>query len=273
MSEQREYTPGTSENEEAQVENVNAGAVNQEKDEDPDARPPDSRASFTDAEDIDVSVPPYEPEELTVTETETEPKTELETYPGESIKPLLEALTNKMDEVKEGFERKAQADKHREAIISKLHAELQEHKDDLYRKLLKPVIMDIILIIDDINKFAGHYRGVEPSEMDPQKLLKALEDIPSDLEEALYRQGVEPVICEAETFDPARQKAIRTLATDDESKHRIVSQKLRTGFEWEGQVLRPEFVEVYKYEPEKARAALDTESEKGRESEDDRSNG
>jgi len=143
------------------------------------------------------------------------------------------------------FQSKLKYNQHKEKIIDNLHSELQEHKNDLIKKVLRPVLMDVILIIDDIKKLINVYRSKDSSRLDPSKLLDLMETFPPDLEEILYRQMVEPFRCDKGTFDPSRQKVARTSETDDESKDKTVAQSIRDGYEWEGKVLRPELVEVY----------------------------
>jgi molecular chaperone GrpE len=157
----------------------------------------------------------------------------------------LELLVTKLDALQAEFQSKLKYDQHKEKIIDNLHSELQKYKSDLIKKLLQPMIMDVIHAIDDFNKLTRHYTQQAPEDIDPQKLLKLIATIPEDLEHLLYRQGVESFKCSEPVFNPSRQRALKTLPTSDPSKDKTIAQSLRQGYEWEGKVLRPEMVEVY----------------------------
>ena len=153
------------------------------------------------------------------------------------------------------FQGKLKYDQHKEKIIDNLHNELQEHKNDLLKRLLQPMMMDVIQTIDDVNKLIHHYRQKEAAKIEPQKLLELMESIPDDLEHLLYRQGVESFQCLEPVFNPIRQRAIKTVPTSDQAKDKMIIQSLRNGYEWEGKILRPEMVEVYVYSDSKAEAS------------------
>jgi molecular chaperone GrpE len=162
----------------------------------------------------------------------------------------LDLLVTKLDTLQAEFQSKLKYDQHKEKIIDELHGELQEYKSDLIKKLLQPMIMDVIHAIDDFNKLTSHYRQKTPEEIDPQKLLNLIASIPEDLEHLLYRQGIETFRGSEPDFNPSRQRAVKTLATPEPAKDKTIAQSLRQGYEWEGKVLRPEMVEVYIYKEE-----------------------
>ncbi|OQY57019.1 MAG: nucleotide exchange factor GrpE [Candidatus Parabeggiatoa sp. nov. 2] len=162
----------------------------------------------------------------------------------------LDGLTEQLNNLQAEFQGKLKYDQHKEKIIDNLHSELQEYKNDLIKKLQQPMIMDVIHAIDDFNKLTSHYKQKEPADIDPQKLIKLMASIPEDLEHLLYRQGVESFSSSEPTFNPSRQRAVKTLPTSEPSKDKTIAQTLRNGYEWEGKVLRPEMVEVYVYQPD-----------------------
>jgi molecular chaperone GrpE (heat shock protein) len=88
------------------------------------------------------------------------------------------------------FKAKLKYDAHKERIIDHLHQELQAYKNDIVKKHVQSLIMDLIKIIDDARKFTEHYRTKEPSLEDIAKLLDFLDHIPSDLEDILLWQGI-----------------------------------------------------------------------------------
>jgi molecular chaperone GrpE len=162
----------------------------------------------------------------------------------------LDRIEEQLNALQIDFQSKIKYDEHKEKIIDNLHSELQAYKNDLIKKLLQPMIMDVIHTIDDVNKLINHYQEPSQTDLDPQKLLKLMESIPDDLEHLLYRQGVETFQCSETEFNPNRQRAIKTKPTSEPDKDKTIVQSLRNGYEWEGKVLRPEMVEVYVFKPD-----------------------
>ncbi len=76
------------------------------------------------------------------------------------------------------------------------------------------------------------------------------------MEDIFYRQGVNSYICDTHMFDATRQKILKTIETSDKSKDKTIAESLRSGYEWEGKIIRPEMVAVYIYKKE---ASLETE--------------
>ncbi len=164
-----------------------------------------------------------------------------------SLEVGLEKIEREMARIRSEFESKLKYDAHKNAIIDKLHDDLQEYKSDFLKKYVQSIIMDIIQIIDNIRKLVDHYQHQTPSEIDPSKMLDLLKGIPSDLEDLFFRQGVKPFTVEGNGFDPSRQRVLKTLTTGDQEKDKTVAESLRPGYEWEGQVIRPEMVTAYVY--------------------------
>ncbi len=169
----------------------------------------------------------------------------------------LKAIVAKMEDVLQGqhrleeeFKRKLTYDRHKEKIIDNLHAELQVHKNNFVKKILQPVVMDVILVMDDMDKTTRNFKEKEPSDIDPLNLLNLFDGFRSDLEDLLYKQRVEPFECNEERFDPSRQKVGKIVEVHDREKEKTVAERLRSGFEWEGEIIRPELVAVNKYKEE-----------------------
>lgn len=172
---------------------------------------------------------------------EESPKTEV------NIAEIMDKINQSIQEVKEEFDSKVKYDKHKDKIIDELHEELQEYKDDIIHKLLRPVITDIIYTIDNNNKTVQALKEKDISEIDPQKLIGIIEGQSEDLEDILYRQGVEEFTYVMPEFDPKKQKIIKTIETDDKEKDRTIVRSVKKGYMFENRVIRHELVEVFVY--------------------------
>lgn len=160
----------------------------------------------------------------------------------------IERLHDKLAVLEEEFAGKLKYDAHKDKIIDKLHQELQEYKEDIVKKHILSVVLDVVKVADDIRKWLAYFRSLDVSQRDPVKLFRYLEAIPSDLEDIFYWQGVKPFTSGDGTFNPARQRALKKIPTDDPAKDKAIAKSLRPGYEWEDKVIRQEMVAVYVYE-------------------------
>ncbi len=141
------------------------------------------------------------------------------------------------------FDREIRAEATRERIVDRLHAELQEYKQDLLLKMQRPIFIDLIQLHDDIGKMIEAQPADEPDRA--AALRGTLESIRSAIEDTLYRQGVEPFQNEGQDFDPRRQRSVTTVPTDDPERNKTIAGRLRPGFQAGDKLIRPEIVSVH----------------------------
>lgn len=146
------------------------------------------------------------------------------------------------------FQSKLKYDAHKDKVIDNLHAELQTYRNGLAEKFLRPIFMDIIEIIDDNRRLIKDLKA-RGDDGNPEKIWKLLETVPDDLEDMLYKHGVDVMRSEEDgVFNPSLHKAIKILATEDESFDKRISERLKNGYIWEGRLLRQEAVSVWKFQ-------------------------
>lgn len=163
----------------------------------------------------------------------------------ENLQTRLDAIHVQMVQLQDEFEGKLKYDAHKDQIIDKLHQELQEYKQDIVKKHILSIVLDVVKVADDIRKWITYFRSLDVSQRDPVKLFRYLEAIPSDLEDIFYWQGVKPYVNQEGAFNPATQRAIKKVPTDDIAKDKTIAKSIRPGYEWEGKVIRQEMVAVY----------------------------
>jgi molecular chaperone GrpE len=167
----------------------------------------------------------------------------------EAVQALGELLGRRIDGLQTIFERELRAEATRERVVDRLHAELQEYKQDFLLKIQRPIFVDLVQLHDDIAKMIDSKTA---GESDPERiavLRSALESIQTAIEDILYRQGVEPFVVEDCAFDPRRQRAVSTVPTEDSALNKTVAARLRRGFAAGDKVIRPEIVTVYTWRP------------------------
>ncbi|MEZ4551482.1 MAG: nucleotide exchange factor GrpE [Desulfobacterales bacterium] len=165
---------------------------------------------------------------------------------------LFVDIKSQLTDLARSFESKLKYDEHKNKIIDDLHSSLQDYRDGLVKKYLHRIITDIIKVVDDMRKFVAHYQNNSQTDAPPdeksEKLLKYIENIASDLEDLFSWEGVVPFNCDGDMFDPARQRILKKVETDDPEKDKTIAQRLRPGYEWDGKVIRPEMVSAYTYQ-------------------------
>jgi molecular chaperone GrpE len=176
--------------------------------------------------------------------------------PADSIPLLLDAvnglgeqLTRRLDSLQTLFERELRAEASRERVIDRLHAELQEYKQDLMLKVQRPVFVDLIQLHDDLGKMI---EARTPDGAEPERAVAVrgiLESIRTAIEDILYRQGVEPFALEGDSFAPHKQRAVSTVPTGDPGRNKTIAARLRKGFQAGERLIRPEIVSVFTLRP------------------------
>ena len=74
-----------------------------------------------------------------------------------------------------------------------------------------------------------------------------MKEIILDLEDVLYRQGIEPFSNMEEVFTPANQKAIKVVQTSNLDEDKKIQARVKKGYMWDESKLRSEQVIVYKF--------------------------
>ncbi len=163
----------------------------------------------------------------------------------EALTALGEDLGVRIDALKSTFERELRGEASRERIVDRLHAELQDYKQDLLLKVQRPIFIDLIQLHDDVGKMAVARATADSEAPGTASFRSLMESIQTAIEDILYRQGVEPFSLETDEFDPRRQRAISTAPTEDPTQSKKVAARIRKGFAAGEKLIRPELVSVF----------------------------
>lgn len=162
-------------------------------------------------------------------------------------------LSRQMSELKDLFNQKIANDKHKDQLFDKMHAELVKYQQGSIDKMVDDMAMDVILLSDNTKQVIDAYKDSEPTKENYIKLLNQFQGISDELEDILFRQGIEPYTVEDDEFDPKKQRVIGKVTTDKKELNNKVASKGVVGYEKDnGQVLRRENVNIYKYQSEKS---------------------
>lgn len=176
--------------------------------------------------------------------------TPFESYADETFSKLLSGIIeikNDFQSLQQSFESKIKYDSSKERIIDSLHRELQTYREGLHFKIMRPLFFDLIEMHDDLTNLLKYHLNGESESDNLSKLLQSLSSFQDTIESVLERHGVIAYNETGDQFAPQRQRVLRAEITDDPTKDRLVYEHLRKGFEYEGRVLRPETVSLYKF--------------------------
>lgn len=155
---------------------------------------------------------------------------------------LMNSLQESLLRLEEKFDKKIAEDTHKNNLFDKMYEELASYKKDLYAKLVGPFINETISLLDDYERLIERIDTV-----DHDKLKKYVIGIPDDLESILDNNGVERYSDDADKFNPKTQRVIKTIPTGNIELENVIAERTRKGYRWNGVMLKPEMVKIYKY--------------------------
>jgi molecular chaperone GrpE (heat shock protein) len=123
--------------------------------------------------------------------------------------------------------------------MRELHTELQDCRAGTHWRILRPVLIDLVKLLDDLHPLPSepHEPGAALSGL-PVGLIGRVEDI-------LERQGFRRFRVEGDRFDPKRQESVRVEPTTDANQAGLIAGRVAAGYQSEERVLRAERVIVY----------------------------
>ncbi len=142
----------------------------------------------------------------------------------EDLLEALEAVTTERDQHLNDLQRVSAEFANFRKQTDKRNAEFAAHAGSRVAEALLPVL--------------------DACEAAAQQGVDGVEPIAIQLRTELERAGLQPIADEAEPFDPNRHEAAISEAADDDSEGPMVTQVLRTGYAWNGRVLRAAMVKV-----------------------------
>lgn len=176
-----------------------------------------------------------------------------------SVKPEEAGLTEdtekavimeRLQRLSDKLEQKTQAENQRQEIFDGMHAEIQEYKNDLLDRLTLAMELDIIKLIDDVERSVAAFAGKDVTDENYSRLYAVFAGVATDLEDLLYRHGVEPYRVDGDAIDILKQKILSTTPTADKAQDKKVARRLARGWEKQGKIVRPERISAYLYQEE-----------------------
>nr|BBH86992.1 hypothetical protein KTC_17430 [Thermosporothrix sp. COM3] len=168
----------------------------------------------------------------------------------EHVLAQLRDLQTEMQGLRRDFDTKLKYDASKGQLIDSLHSELQDYRAGLHFKILRPLLLDLIAMYDDLSRLLE-----SPNvQQEHESALPLFHSFLESTEEILHRNGVESFQLDEPTFVASKQRVVKVIPTADPSLDKHIARRVRKGFLYEEKVLRPEMVDTYKFD-----ASLHTE--------------
>ena len=101
------------------------------------------------------------------------------------------------------------------------------------------IILELLDVMDELELAVKTGQASEEA----QPLLEGVQMTLKKLRKVLEREGVSPIECEGETFDPTKHNAVETIKREG-IKGCIVGEEVRKGYIMKNKVIRPSIVKV-----------------------------
>jgi molecular chaperone GrpE len=156
-----------------------------------------------------------------------------------SIRETLSGVAQMVSRLQADFENKIKYDESKERTINLLHQELQDYRNDLNFQHLRPLVMELVSLYDNMSVIAAKY--------DAQGQSQEISAFVQDIEDIVSRHGFEIYQTDSDVFDRTWQNVQKTLTTDNPDLDRHIASRVRKGLRYGERVMRPEMVTVYRY--------------------------
>lgn len=133
------------------------------------------------------------------------------------------------------------------AAFDHLYEEMQAYKKNFLREAQRPLLLDLMMLYDSIDKLRRNYE--QTPSVEPATLCQNLDTLQVEAEEILGRVGIERMTATSGKLDVNLQRAVKTIPTDNPEEHLLVVEQISSGFISGAQPLRKEQVVVKKYTP------------------------
>jgi molecular chaperone GrpE (heat shock protein) len=132
-------------------------------------------------------------------------------------------------------------------LFNSLHQELKNYRDNFLRESLqKPFIRDLVMLFDDLSSLRSQL-GSEGRHGVSAQWTANLENSIAALLEILHRMEVTEIEPQ-ERVDRAKHRVVSYEPADFEQEDGLIVMRVKRGFVWRDQVLRPEEVVAKRFE-------------------------
>jgi molecular chaperone GrpE len=169
----------------------------------------------------------------------------VEEHPQQRVVSMLSNLQHNLSSILHVITNRLSYDKTKEAAFDRLYQEMEELKHNQELNQLRPLYIDLILLIDRMNNI--YKDKLDAGTVSPE-LTNILKTLSAELVEILYRRGVEPIYGTSNLFDPKIQQVVEVVPTANAQEDGQIVEVVRHGFKYKEIILRPEDVIIKRFQ-------------------------
>ncbi len=146
-------------------------------------------------------------------------------------------LANALEEEKKRSEDYLNRLKYMQADFENLKKRLERQLEEIRKYGNEHLILELLEIVDELDLAVEESRQTRSVEV----LLRGVEMTLKKLKKVLEGEGVSPIDCIDQVFDPAKHDVIGKIESDEEGK---IIEEIRKGYTMKGKVIRPSVVKI-----------------------------
>lgn len=196
----------------------------------------------------DISIPREKYEKL----LEIAENYELLSEKHKEVKTRNDALLKELDDLKEDGRKFRELQEEKEKYFQSLlrvradyenYKKISERENGKYRNyVMEKILIKLVNHYDDLVRALKVLDTLE----DGKHMKKGFEMLLKNFEKLLREEGVEPMDCKGEKFDPFKHEALMVEECDDDLPENVILEELHKGFMYKDKVLRPTKVKISK---------------------------
>ena len=153
----------------------------------------------------------------------------------EALQERITALEAEVEEQKNNFLRSM-------ADFKNYKRRTEQERDELIRNASAGLVIKLLPVLDDMLRALEHV----PSDVENNPWFNGVKQVQRKFELVLEGQGVAPIEAVGKEFDPNFHEAVMYEEVGDDAESNIVLQELQRGYKIGDRVLRPTMVKVSK---------------------------
>ncbi|MFI3297403.1 MAG: nucleotide exchange factor GrpE [Rikenellaceae bacterium] len=151
------------------------------------------------------------------------------------------------EQMMQKYDSKIAVDEHKSQLFDKMYGELKSLRDDQFSKAIKPIFMDLIVMVDNINKMASKYSDdLEGEELQAayKRLKINYKRLGENVQDLLYNYGIEPFESSAGEAFSSRRQQVKKSSENPDVEDKTIIESLYPGYYWDEIMLRKEGVHI-----------------------------
>ena len=117
---------------------------------------------------------------------------------------------------------------------------VEKEKDEIGRYAKGNLILSILPVVDDFDRMIEHHANDETVTIESVRLIQ------QKLSKILLDEGLEPIECVGEEFDPECHEALGVQEVEEEQDHKVL-EEWQKGYIYKDRLIRPSRVKVGKH--------------------------